>query len=284
MSTSEREEKKTKIGDRKEEVARRREAILKASRDREQQRAQALREKNKKLNELDDLLSLVLQHWAFSALLHYMQRFFLRVLDYQDPLNFLASQFAEVTLLECSADREVSFRLYCHEVCRAAAAAAAAGAEAIDESADPCKQHYMMLMRSLFLIALQYDTRIQQLVMGRHAINYEHVRCKPPGRLKTNAFLEAIKPQMDTFLCRQVSLPVFYSGALERWTSDQFMLRRFAEQPFRYLSVSADATAPAHPHNKEQEEGNIPHSGHPQISSTASHTGCDLSLIDELGF
>lgn len=278
------------MGERKEEVVRRREAILKASRDREQQRARELREKNKKLNELDDLLSLVLQHWAFASLLHYMQRFFLKVLDYQDPLNFFASQFAEVTLLECSHGEELSFRLYCHQVCEAAASDTVGVATAVDESSDPCKQHYMMLMRSLFLIALQYDTRIQQLVMGRHAINYEHVRCKPPGRLKTNAFLEAIKEQMDAFLCRQISLSVFYQSAIERWTSDQFMLRRFTEQPFRYLSVSSDATGPTHHHNNREEGGmmvkerDIPHNGHPQISSTSSHTGYDLSLIDELGF
>jgi hypothetical protein len=264
------------------DVAKKREAILHASREKEHQRLQEQQSKNRKPSELDDLLTLVLQQWDCRALLHYMQHYFTRVLNHRDPLDFAASLFADTASIECGEGRELSFRLYCQEVCESASlfigTTTTTVAPASEETPDSIEgqQHYIKLLRACFLLGLLYDSRIQQLVMGRHAINYECVRCRPPGRLKTNAFLGAIRPDCDAFLARELSLPLMCERALERWGSDEFALRRFSEQSFRYQEKNEL--------NTMMTEENTPHNGHPQTRSTESRTGCDLSLIDELGY
>ena len=237
------------------EVSRRREQILREARQKEEARLAAEREKNRCVSELDDVLSLALHKWDYAALLNYMCGYFLRVLNHEDPLEFEERLFAECTLLECSAEREISFRLYCNEVCAAATTAAT-----VDE-----QLYYTTLMRACFLVALLYDTRVQRLVMGRHAINFSLLRCKPPGRLKANAYMDAIRPDIDAFLARHTPMHCMCERAIAVWRSETFMLRRFSEAPFRY-------------------GGDIQYSDHPQRQLTAPHTDSGPWLVDELGY
>ena len=250
-------------------LAERRRAILSKKREREREQQEAAREQAKRMVELDDVLTLVLQRWSLAQLLHYMAHYVLRVLQHRDdPLDFDECRFADDTLVECSADHEVSFAQYCALVCQSASAPADAPA-GTDEGAE---RHYMMMLRACFLLALVYDTRVRQFVMGRHRINYVLLHCRPPGRLKTNAFIEAVLPALDAFLERRIPLTHAYEQCMQLWHSPQFTLRRFAEPSYVYAACG------------DQNDANIPHSFHPQTRSTESRTDCGPLLVDELGY
>jgi hypothetical protein len=245
------------------EVARRRQEIMSRKRERERQRQEAEREQSKRMVELDDVLTLVLQKWSLAQLLHYMAQYVVRVLQHRD--DFEECRFADDTLLECGEAHdppEVSFAQYCALVCQSAER---------DAGVVAAHDHYVMALRACFLLALVYDTRVRQFVMGRHHINYALLHCRPPGRLKTNAYVEAVLPALDAFLERRIPLAHAYEQCMQLWHSEQFTLRRYVQDPYLYGCDGA-------------EPENIPHSYHPQTRSTESRTDCGPLLVDELGY
>ena len=277
------------------ELEKRRREIVDGWHTKERAKVIAEQEKNRPLSELDDALTLVLQKWSFTELLDYMQRYVVRVMQHRsDPLEFNEARFAEDTLMECGDEREVSFVCYCDEVCCSARHFVAAS----ECQAEAGIQYYVTMLRACFLIALVHDTRVQQFVMGRHHINFSVLRCRPPGRLKVNAYIAAIKPHIDDCLCRRTPLFYMYECAMQVWHSEQFAMRRFSEQPFLYGPTGGAGAHHEHKNRHDNENNNnnnnnvdgnytrsdIPHNCHPQISSTVSRTSCDLSLVDELGY
>lgn len=272
-------------------VKKRRREILRRKEEKEEEKRLALQEQNKRMVELDDVLTLVLQKWSFPELLHYMQHYVVRVLQHRaDPLAFEESRFADETLLETGVpeEEEISLCAYCREVCRCAARDCSTGS---DNNA--ARQHYTTVLRGCFLVLLVYDSRVRQFVMARHHINYVQLHCRPPGRLKANAYVEAVQPHVDAFIhWRQIPMSYMVELCLQLWHSEQFTMRCFSEQPFLYQSIPPPPSSQLHHHQRrhasnmleEEEEENIPHNGHPQRLLTESRTNCDLSLIDELGY
>jgi hypothetical protein len=246
-------------------------AIVQKKLEKEKRIAAAQQERSKSISERDDLLTLLLQKWSFTELARYYCLYFMTVLDRvvpEDPIDFSERRFAEDTLLECRPGEEVSFVCYCRLVAsgvRRDTVGDAVGADVM--------QHYSVMMYTCIVVALVYDTRIQRLVFARHPVTMEIMKSKPPSRAKANTFIAGIKESVDAFLCRHISIHHLHQAIRELWSSDQFVLRSFSEQPFLYNNQQ-----------QPEEENDIPHIGHRQTPSTESRTDYGPLLVDELGY
>jgi hypothetical protein len=212
--------------------------------------------------ERGDVLSMVLVRWRFSELLKYMI-YIVALLNQRERVHFEEIRFADEAELECGEGRTISFRCYCNEVVEAARRA--------QEREDPGEREYsVMMMRSCFLIALLYDTRVQRFVMAPHDIHYQVMRCEPPGRNRANLFMERIMMGVNDFLNRTISIGAMCTYCVGVWEGE-FMFRRVGieEDECDYYARSAK---------------NIPHIDHPHKLSTVGHKDSYPSLENEYGF
>lgn len=212
---------------------------------------------------MDDLVTLVLVKWSIEDLV-YCMGLLMKVVQKRESLE--ESRFLDETLIRCSEEREVSLCCYVNEIFHNASLFMASSPF---EEGEVIKKEFIQMLRGVFLLLLVYDPRVQRFIMTHHKIHTRMLQSKPPGRTKTNQFMDRIVPLLDQFLSLTLTLTDLSLQCQFIW-SQEFMLQRFQEPPYIY----------------NESEENIPPIDHQQMWWTQVHRDYFLSLdtLDSLGF
>jgi hypothetical protein len=193
------------------------------------------------------------------------------LLNRREKVHFEELRFADEAELECGEGRVISFKCYCNEVVEGASAA-----QCREDEKE--KEYYVTMMRSCFLIALVYDTRVQRFVMAEHDITQKVMSCEPPDPTQANMYMEQILLPIGDFLNRVISIGTMCDYCVKLW-SDEYMFRRVGiegEDGFYALRGGGGY--------KE----NIQYTGHPHKLLTPGHTSSypflEISNVKDLGF
>lgn len=211
--------------------------------------------------EMDDLVTLVLVKWNLVDIV-YCIGLLMKLIQNRESLE--ESRFLDETLIRCSEEREISLCCYVNEIFHNASLYLSSSPKE-----EEIQKEFSLMLRGVFLLLLVYDQRVQRFIMTHHKIHTRMLRSKPPGRTKTNQFMDRIVPLLNEFLSLSLSLSNLSLQCQSIW-SHEFMLQRFQEPSYVY----------------HENEENIPHIDHQQIWWTRVHRDYFLSLdtLDSLGF
>jgi hypothetical protein len=161
-----------------------------------------------------DLISLILVQWPFSELLTWM-RLMTTVMNRKENCKWDEFIFSDSTEIECGGQETMSFRCYCNEVYRNASSVSRDAV--MDE-----KMYYTHAMRGCFLIAFLYDLRVQRFVMTDHFLHFQLLLSQPPARDKANHFMDSVRPMIDAFLDKTLSLNDATHQCVACWIDQMF--------------------------------------------------------------
>lgn len=167
----------------------------------------------------ENLISLILVQWSFTELLTWM-RLMTTVMNRKENCRLDEVIFSDSTEIDCGSNTTLTFRCYCNEVFRNASAVSPDAV--MDE-----KLYYIHAMRGCFLIALLYDLRVQRFVMTDHSLHSDVLLSQRPVRQNANSYMDAVRPIVDTFLDKTLSLNDMTQQCIACWTTD-YMFHRHA--------------------------------------------------------
>lgn len=179
----------------------------------------------------DDLISLVLLKWQFSHLIQILQ-FMVNIMNHREGCDMDELFFSDATEIQCDSLRTISFRCFCNELFVNASSAVAT--TNIEE-----KKFYRYHIRGCFLIALLYDPRIQRFIMTRHHI-HTAMQSAPPERIRTNHFMDRIRPLVDQFLRHEMDLESMTEKCRTMWTENHMFRTCFTVNEVLCESPSVD--------------------------------------------
>jgi hypothetical protein len=165
----------------------------------------------------DDLISLILVGWQFSKLLEWMH-LMTTVMNHKENRQWDEIIFSDSMEMECGHEETMTFRCFCNTLFHNASTVSI-------DSPIAEKMYYMNSIRGCFIIAFLYDLRVQRFVMTDHFVHTDITVSVPPSREKANLFMDAVKPLVDAFINRTISMIEMTRQSIDCWKTN-YMFHR----------------------------------------------------------